>query len=151
MASLGPVLLGAFRHLSDAGRQALQRLAETRGRVGRADFLAAAVGLRNRHQLARLLRREGLPQVEELAGWICVLNWIIEWEARQTPLFKLAISSHLPPPTCYRMVKRLTGVTWTQARHRGLAWVLFAFMRQCRSVSAEASMPQGEGHVAAES
>ncbi len=136
---LASSLLGAFPHLSGAGRQVMQLLAETRGRIGRADSLAAGVGLRNRHQLARLLKREGLPQVEELAGWICVLSWVIEWETRGTPLFNLASAADLAPPTCYRLVKRLTGVTWTQARDRGFAWVLCGFLRQCRTLSPSAS------------
>jgi hypothetical protein len=131
LSSLSTVLLAAFPHVPHVGRHVMQTLAESRGRIGGADFVAARVGLRNRHQLARALRRDGLPQFEQLCAWICVMEWIAEWEHGQISLFKLASSTDLAPPTCYRMVKRLTGVTWTEARQRGLAWVLSEFSHSC--------------------
>ena len=137
MASLSSLLLAAFPHASPFGRRVVRTLAETHGRVGGADFVAGRLGLRSRHQLARLLRREGLPQFDELCGWICVLDWIIEWEAAGTSLFKLASRSALAPPTCYRTVRRLTGVTWTEARERGLAWALAEFIGRCPGLTRD--------------
>ena len=85
--------------LSHHGQTVFHILIRLGGRMGSATFFAAALGLRNRHQLTRMLRREGLPPLEELSGWTAVLCWILEWEHSGLSLFRLAMSRTLEPAT----------------------------------------------------
>src|SRR5216683_1465764 len=79
--ALTSLLQHALPWLSADGRAAVNTLICTNGRVGSARALCARLGLRSRFQLSRLLHREGLPPYEELAGWICVLYWMLMADA----------------------------------------------------------------------
>src|SRR2546427_12281382 len=57
-------------------------LACCNGHASSAGEIAAWVGLRDRHQLARGLRRDGLPPLEQLAGWARGLYWMRSEERR---------------------------------------------------------------------
>ena len=73
------------------------------------------MGLRSRFQLNRLLRREGLPPYEELAGWVCVFYWMLKADADGhdgQALRTLANQSHMDAASCYRLVRRVTGRCW---------------------------------------
>jgi len=118
-------------HVSAEGRALLLALGRDGGRLTAAAFHAAQVGLHNRHQLARSLRRDGLPPLEELAGWVSVMVWVFAWESEGTSLFRSAIDSQREPATCYRTVKRITGLSWRAVCERGMPWVLLQFRERC--------------------
>src|SRR5437667_10173193 len=72
------VLQTALPPLSATSRAVVSALACCNGHASSAGEIAAWVGLRDRHQLARGLRRDGLPPLEQLAGWARVLYWVRE-------------------------------------------------------------------------
>jgi len=109
-------------------------LANHTGRIASADSFARGVGLHSRHSLARLLKREGLPQIEELCGWISTLALLSRWEHTHSSLYSLALDTQRSPPTCYRAVKRVTGKTWRQACSEGFSFMLVSFVNRCREV-----------------
>jgi hypothetical protein len=117
--------------LSACGHEIVALLAASGGRIGSADSFARGLGLRSRHQLARALRREGLPQIEELCAWIKTLQWLLAWEHTHQSLFALALEAALRPPTCYRLVKRVTGKTWRQTCTDGFAITLLSLVNRC--------------------
>ena len=131
MELLAPQLISTVPHLAAAGHEILALLAGSGGCIVSADSFAAGLGFRSRHQLARALRREGLPQIEELCAWIKVLHLLLEWEHTHRSLFTLALEAALHPPTCYRLVKRVSGKTWRQACADGYAIMLLSFVNRC--------------------
>ena len=102
------------------------------GPIGTAEQVAPHLGLHNRFELGRLLRREGLPALHYLAGWASVLKWLEGAESTGCSLCQLAFRARKDPATCYRTVKRITGLPWLEIRRRGSAWVVQQFMAQCQ-------------------
>jgi DNA-binding phage protein len=134
MEPLALQLVAAIPRLSSTGRAMLALLADSDGRNQSADSLALHVGLRSRHQLARALRREGLPQIEELCAWVKALNFLLRWEHCHRSLYTLALDAALYPPTCYRLVKRVTGKTWRQTCADGFGMMLVSFVNRCSTL-----------------
>jgi len=93
------------------------------GSIGSTQLVARLLGLRNRFQLARMLKREGLPPLHRLAAWTTILSWVHAAEQDGTCLFRLAFRSHRHPSACYRLVKEVTGLCWSEVRARGAGWV----------------------------
>src|SRR5207247_6841266 len=102
-------------------RAVVDLLACTNGLLPSGSEVVTFLGLRTRHQVARVLRRAGLPPLEELAGWTRVLHWLNEAERTGNSLLQLARESRLEPATCYRLVRRLTGQPWSRVRRGGVA------------------------------
>jgi len=102
-------------------------LAAFNGHAPPAGELAAMVGMHSRYQLARLLRREGLPPLEELAAWARVLYWKHETDARRGSLRELARRAGVDTATPYRVVRRVTGRRWSELQRTGLATALRQF------------------------
>src|SRR5437773_617295 len=125
------VLQTALPPLSATSRAVVSALACRNGHAPSAGEIAAWVGLRDRHQLARGLRRDGLPPLEQLAGWARVLYWMLEAEARDSSLLELARREQLDPAVAYRLVHRVTGLRWSQVRRAGLAAMLARFREGC--------------------
>jgi len=96
------------------------------GRVGSTQVLCERVGLRSRFQLNRLLRREGLPPYEELAGWVCVLYWMVRGDAAEgrVALRSLAPQTRIEIASAYRLVRRVTGHCWKELRRAGTSEVM---------------------------
>jgi hypothetical protein len=132
-----------FSDLSPMARAAVAALAQAGGKFLGADDLARRVGLRDRHGLARLLRREGLPPCEELNAQVSVIGWLHAWEADGSSLFKIAVGIGREPATCYRMVRRVTGVSWQKACAGGLGRQLKRFLERC-----DGSLAARSGRVA---
>ena len=107
-----------------------------RGTIGSTAAVARRLGLANRFALARMMRRDGLPGLRELSAWVGLLGWVAVAERSGMSLFVIAGRWHKAPALCYRIAKRLTGLTWLQLRRRGLDWVLGRFLRRCRAVHA---------------
>jgi DNA-binding transcriptional regulator YdaS (Cro superfamily) len=129
------LLQTALHWLSPQGHAVIQQLVATQGYAGSAHEIAVAVGLRNRFQLSRLLDREGLPSLENLAAWIRVMIWALEWETSKTSLSQSALGAIRDPAACYRTVERVTGLTWNKVRSLGSSWVLLAFVECCHGNS----------------
>src|SRR5438552_17325479 len=128
---LATVLQAALPPLSATSRAVVSALACCNGHASSAGEIAAWVGLRDRHQLARGLRRDGLPPLEQLAGWARVLYWVLEAESGDRSLLELARREQLDPAVAYRLVHRVTGLRWSQVRRAGLAAMLARFREGC--------------------
>jgi hypothetical protein len=114
-------------HLSLRAQAIVDALLLTGGSLGSADELAPHVGLRSRFDVARLLKREGLPPLHHLAGWASTLVWLDTAEQTGSSLCSLAFRSRRDPATCYRMVKRITGKPWREVRRQGSRWLVERF------------------------
>jgi hypothetical protein len=139
MQSIAAQVQLALPHLSMVGHTVLTVLAPCSGRVPSADALAMVLGFANRFRLGRALRREGLPQLEELSGWLRVLSLLAEGERTRQPLYRLAMKAAENPPTWYRLIRRVTGRTWCQARAEGFDVLLVRFVRRCGEVRRDSS------------
>lgn len=128
---LASVLLQSLPWLSARGRAAIKCLVCDNGRVSSAKSLATRLGLRNRYQLARLLRSEGLPNYDVLTGWISSLYWRVEAERTDAALLALAHRCHVPAATSYRIVRRVTGSRWSEFRRTPADEALRRFIEQC--------------------
>jgi YVTN family beta-propeller protein len=121
---LTSLLQAALPELSSASRAVLSTLGCLNGNAPSARDMAAWVGLRDRYQLARALRRDGLPPLEHLAGWTRVVYWLLEAESSGASLRQLAQREHMDPAVAYRLVHRVTGLPWSQAQRAGLTVAL---------------------------
>lgn len=133
--ALALLLNRALPWLTVDGRAVLSTLICNNGRVGSVQTLCRSMGLRSRFQLNRLLRREGLPHYEELAGWVCVLYWMLRADGEGTgaaALRALAGQAHMDAASCYRLVRRVTGRCWTTLRDGGTDAALTLFLRRVR-------------------
>jgi hypothetical protein len=124
--------------LAPATRAALEALVECNGRVLPARILAARAGLASRHQLARLFHREGLPSMDELSAWVHLLTWTMAWESERRSLCRSALRSGRDPAVCYRVVRRLTGLPWSEVRALGTAWLILRLLECCHPPAARA-------------
>jgi hypothetical protein len=131
MLFVSTLLQTALHWLSPQGHAVIQCLVLSEGYPETAREVAHRVGLRNRFQLARLLEREGLPCLEDVAGWIRVLLWVQQWEKSGLALSHSALGATRDPSTCYRTVERVTGFRWSRVRTLGSDWVLLAFVESC--------------------
>jgi hypothetical protein len=130
--SLGTLVECAIPRVSPCSARVVRALIERRGTLCDANQFARSVGLRNRDQLRRVLRSDGLPCFEDLAGWIRVLGWVIEAETAGLALSRRALQEGRDPCSCFRTVKRLTGRVWSEVRVLGSTWVLLRFLDEIR-------------------
>ena len=130
--ALASMVQNALPWLSPEGRAVVNTLVCDNGRIGSIHMLCERIGLRSRYQLGRLLQREGLPPYEELAGWICVLHWMLRADAGvgRGRLRSLAGVSRTSIATSYRLVRRVTGQCWKDLRSAGTAEVLRLFQER---------------------
>src|SRR5712692_3215977 len=75
---LATILSTALPPLPREARAVVDLLACTNGLLPSGSKVVTFLGLRTPPQVARLLRRSGLPPLEELAGWTRVLHWLNE-------------------------------------------------------------------------
>jgi hypothetical protein len=118
-------------HLSLRAQAILDGLLLSGGDLGTAREVAPRAGEPNRFALARLLRREGLPPLHSLAAWTRVLTWVDCAERSGSSLCQLAFRYKKDPAVCYRMVKRITGLSWRDLRRRGYRRLIAEFVAQC--------------------
>jgi len=109
--------------MTSLSRAIVEAILLSGGSIGSAQLVAQQLGFRNRFQLARLLKREGLPPLHRLAAWTTILSWVRTAEQEGACLFRLAFRWHRHPAACYRLVKEVTGLPWTEVRRRGSRWV----------------------------
>lgn len=118
-------------HVSVDGRALLSAIACVNGHPASTTEFAHWLGFENRYQLARALKREGLPSMETLGGWTRTLHWIIESQLTGATLRELAVREKLDPAVAYKLVRRITGRRWSEVRQDGLSGALLTFRHQC--------------------
>ena len=137
------LLQTALPHLSDNGRALLSALGCLNGHPPCPKELAQWLGFHDRYQLARALRREGLPPLEVIGGWARTLYWVLEAETSGVSLRELADRERVDPAVAYRLVRRVTGQRWSTVRREGLAIALLHFRDRCANgKSRVAKTPQ---------
>jgi len=136
---LTSLLQDTLPHLSYNGRALISALGCVNGRAPGSQELASWLGFHDRYQLARALRREGLPPLETLGGWARTLYWLLESETSGVTLRKLAERDKLDPAVAYRLIRRITGRRWSEIRRDGMALALLRFREKCRDRLAAAS------------
>ena len=129
------LLHSSLPHVSVRGRALLSALACVNGRPTSTTELAHWLGFHDRYQLARALKREGLPPMETLGGWTRTLYWIIESQASGATLRELARREHLDPAVAYKLVRRVTGRRWSEIQREGLSGAVLSFRGHCISRS----------------
>jgi hypothetical protein len=131
---MDPILLtlGALPGHSPRGAELITQLWVAGCTHRDAAEVAARLGLANRYALARLLHNEGLPSYRRIAGWIRVLALVMAWEESHRSLSRSALDRADDPAAYSRTVRRITGLTWTEVRNRGSAWVIATFLEECR-------------------
>lgn len=117
-------------HLTFLARSVMEAILLSEGSIGSAREVANRVGLRSRFQLARLLKRDGLPPLHRLAEWATVLSWVTVSERTGASLCHIAFRSGRHPSACYRLVKEVTGLCWAEVLARGSRWLQQRFLRQ---------------------
>ncbi|SRR5712692_128357 len=127
----------ALPNLSFQARAIVDALQLGGGRIASATRVAQLLGLSSRFALGRMLRRDGLPGLRELAAWISIFGWVIVAERSKASLFAIATHSGRTPAVCYRTVRRLTGLTWVKVKARGFRWVLRVFVLKCQAISCK--------------
>src|SRR5687768_15607278 len=105
------LLLAALPLRSPESLRLVEALARSGGLVADAHRFATEIGMGSRYRVARVLRREGLPQVEELAAWVRLLRWLILWQSDAGSLSRMALDAGLETSVCCRTIRRLTGST----------------------------------------
>jgi hypothetical protein len=113
-------------------RVVVEAICLTEGSIGPARAVARELGLRNRFQLARRLKRAGLPPLHRLAAWATVLSWVLGAERDGLSLSRMACRAGRHPGACYRLVRETTGLGWEGVRTRGSGWVEREFLRELR-------------------
>jgi hypothetical protein len=122
-----------IRSLSPSSCLVVWTLVEARGAFADANGFAHRLGLRDRHQLAYVLRRDGLKPLRILASWIRLAVWLSEFEYNRKSLCSAALMEAQDPGSRYRLVKRLTGLEWSQVQARGLTWLIEELVGKCCS------------------
>jgi hypothetical protein len=101
----------------------------------RAQEVAEACGYHSRFEMARRLHGAHLPRYRKLVNWLTVLDWIVRSEIERRTMDEIAAEIHRNRTSCYRLVKRTTGLTWSDLQQRGLAWMIVAFDNACAGQS----------------
>ena len=104
----------------------------TEGPIGSAHAVARRLGLANRFQLARLLKREGLPPLHRIAEWATLESWVTAAERDGVSLSNIALRAKKHASACYRLVKEITGLGWEDVRVLGSSWVQNEFSNRLR-------------------
>jgi hypothetical protein len=129
------LLLAALPLRSGDATRVVEALSASGGLLDDSQGFAVSLDMGSRFRVARVLRRESLPQVEELAAWVRLIGWLARWEASPGSLSRMALDDGLEMSVCCRTVRRLTGATWTQARARGPEWALLLLIDRCRTLA----------------
>ncbi|MGD2135311.1 MAG: hypothetical protein PVF27_04080 [Gemmatimonadales bacterium] len=102
-----------------------------------APALAHELGLPSRFALARRLRRSRALPFVELRAWVVVHHALQAFESDGATPCKVLLTAGKDPAGFYRLVRRLTGRSWTDVCKLGSAWFLGRFAERCREHYAE--------------
>jgi hypothetical protein len=139
------LLLAALPLRSPDTARVVEALSASGGLLDDTQRFALSLEMGSRYRVARALRRESLPQVEELAAWVRLIGWLARWEANPGSLSRMALDDGLETSVCCRTVRRLTGATWTQARARGPEWALLLLSDRCRELARRSEQLERTG------
>jgi hypothetical protein len=131
LSAVARTVRASLPRLSFRSRAVVEAQLLSGGSIGTAQQVAPHLGLASRFELARLLKREGLPPLHDLAAWASVLAWLDRAEGTGCSLCELAYRSRKDPATYYRTVRRITGLTWQAIRVLGSDWAVRRFLTQC--------------------
>lgn len=82
---------------------------------------ALAIGLRDAKALRTELRRRRLPPFQDLRDWIYVVQ-LLERHANGEPIARFAMRRGSYPHQYYRLVGRVTGLSWARVSELGVHW-----------------------------
>jgi hypothetical protein len=125
---LSALARAAFPRLTIVGRTALDAVIDA---VEGSDPDAFGDTVESARHLTTMLRSDGLPGARELAGWLRVIHWTLEWEIQGTSLCTQALVSGAAPANWYRTVRLRTGRTWSEVKALGSGWLLAVLIRRC--------------------
>ena len=131
MRHVSSLVQSALPWLSPRAHSLVEALFVGDGSVGKATDVARQLGLASRFALARFLRKERLPPLHRLSGYACVLHWMWQWEQDGVPLSRSALQAGKEPAAAYRLVRQVTGRTWTAACQGGFGLLLVQFLQEC--------------------
>jgi len=134
MHHVGPLvalLHGSLPWISFPTRVLIESLVLCGGEMRPCSGVAKELGFTTRFGLTRALRKEGIPSLPRLSGWIRVLIWTWNWEHARIPLGPAAVSNGQDPAVYYRLVRRMTKQSWSAVRERGTDWVLQNLLEEC--------------------
>lgn len=143
MLNLQTTLQQAVPWLSPGGRAILAALIACEGQTRPVETFARNAGFTSRHQLARILQREGLPPLEELGAWIYALGRLLDWEMSHVSLCRSVLWAGGDPGDHYRRVRHLCGVRWSEARAMGFDHLLVRFVQRCGSRDLQVEQSAG--------
>ncbi len=88
-----------------------------------AEF-AAHLGLSSRYALVRHLKHLKLPPFSRLHAHVRVLAMLAETKRHQVSLSRLAWRHQGDPASWLRVVKRVTGLSWSDLSKLGMPWLV---------------------------
>lgn len=103
--------------LSPDGQRLLTAALEATITNESADAVAVRLGLRNRHQLNRLLHRHGLPTYRVIAAVSRLASLLESARLAGRTLGSEMHAGGVDPAWAYRAVRRLAGQPWSALRH----------------------------------
>ncbi|MFZ5623505.1 MAG: hypothetical protein ACOY71_03615 [Gemmatimonadota bacterium] len=123
------------------GRRLLLLLVTSRRWRASGDALAEAIGLPSRQGLNRLLAAEGWPPVATLRTWVRLVRWVVGSERDGTTLAAWARYHGVEAGALHRLVKRQTGLSWSDVLARGSGYLIaeLALVRRRRRGRATGS------------
>lgn len=133
---------GVREHLPFRIRVLLDAFLLTRGPLRPADDVARCTGFRNRFEANRALKREGLPSFQRVEQWMRVLAWVDRWERTGQSLSGQTLSVGLDPSAGYRLIKRLTGMHWSEVIRRGSEWIVSRFLSEESRIRKVRALPR---------
>lgn len=89
-----------------------------------ADQFAGHLGLSSRYAFVRRLKRLKLPPFSRLHAQVRVLAMLGETERHQVSLSRLAWCHEGDPASWLRVVKRATGLSWSDLSKVGMPWLV---------------------------
>jgi hypothetical protein len=81
-----------------------------------AKDLALELGFVSPASLSRFLARHGLPRLTVLRDWRLTLRLVESWHLAGCSAMRSGWTHGIDPSTCYRAVRRATGLPWCSAR-----------------------------------
>ena len=133
-------MLDALPGLPSDCKLLLKALLDSGCKYQAASVSADLMHLRNRHAVNRTLRKHGLPTYRRLVGWVRVLSMVLSWERYGRALSRSATDLDGDPASYSRTIKRVTGLSWSEVRSRGSAWVLMRLIEECPRTFRHASL-----------
>lgn len=94
------------------------------------DRIAREIGYGNRHALARALRVHRLPSCATLTRTATVLRLVAAVQDGDVSLPRIALAGGKEPAHAYRLIRRMTGLTWRAVLPLPLDEVLDRMMRR---------------------